>query len=426
MEYEYCKEKIINTDINIIGLLDFIVKGGVILFSVATNIFIFAVYVLILLIEFIFMKIIDFDYSTPWLITTLLYIVFIGYQILARTNEYLEKGKVREILVRILDAINGIPLINKDGRIVIQWDVIFKKLIDKKEYFLYDHIVKTKTKTIDRYVNQYPSLLFDSSMDMIERNNKIDTKSLIKGTGGKSNADEKDAELNEEMKKKLFVKYFGSDKLTIANYDSSIYLDVVLNEEFEPADYEKRGTKPDSRYDGFSVVAFHKDLKYVIVPRTMVYNYSIDKEKWLYRNIDRIMQCAENIASGIHDYEIVVDEYSLKDVVTEYVEVEQSRIPEFHFECIEDNLMIFSGTENGKELAKAYCSLETSHNGFEIKLLKYELIIEGVSQVVEDEKTVAIGNAYQPLVTIMEKMQIITNNIRMAVSKEDVEDLVIK
>lgn len=396
------------------------------MFSVATNVFIFAVYFLLLVIEFIFTKILDFNYTTPWLITTLLYIMVIGYQILARTNEYLEKGKVREILFRILDTINGIPLINKDNKIIIQWDVIFKKLIDRKEYFLYDNIVKTKTKTIDRYVNQYPSLLLDSSMDMIERNSKINTNSLITGRGDKSKGDEKELEMYEEVKKKLFVKYLGPDKVTFANFDSSIYIDVLLNEEYEPAEYEKYGMKPDSRYDGFSIVAFHKNQKHIIVPRTMVFNYKIDKEKWLYRNIDRIMQCVENISQGVQDYGIVVDDLSLKDVLTDYVDEEPGRIPEFHFVCIEDSLLIFSGAANSKELAKAYCTLDTSHNGFEIKLIRYELIIDGVSQVVEDEKTIAIGNAYQPLIAIMEKMPVIANNIRMAISKKDIDELVIK
>ncbi len=372
------------------------------------------------------MKILDIGYSTPWLITTLLYIMVIAYQILARTNEYLEKGKVREILFRILDAVNGIPLINKGDKIIIQWDVIFKKLIDKKEYFLYDNIIKTKTKTIDRFVNQYPSLLLDSSMDMIERNNRIDTNSIIPGRGDKSKGEIKDIEISEEIKNKLFIKYLSADKVTIANFDSSIYVDILMEDEFEPPEYDKFGAKPDNRYDGFSIMAFHKDQKHVIVPRTMVFNKRIDKEKWLYRNIDTIMHCAENISSGAQNYGIVIDELSLKDVLYDYAEVEPGRIPEFHFECINDNLLVFSGVEYGKELARAYCSLETSHNGFEIKLVRYELIIDGVSEIVEDEKTIAIGNAYQPLVTIMEKMQIITNNIRMSISKKDIEDLVIK
>lgn len=396
------------------------------MFSIGTNVFIFAIYFLLLIIEFVFMKILDIGFSTPWLITTLLYIMVIAYQILARTNEYLEKGKVREILFRILDAVNGIPLINKEDKIIIQWDVIFKKLIDRKEYFLYDNIIKTKTKTIDRFVNQYPSLLLDSSMDMVERNNRIDTNSLIAGRGDRSKGEVKDIEISDEIKNKLFIKYLSADKVTLANFDSSIYIDILMEDEYEPPDYAKFGAKPDSRYDGFSITAFHKDQKYVIVPRTMVFNKRIDKEKWLYRNIDRLMQCAENISTGIQAYGIIIDELSLKDVLYDYVELEAGKIPEFHFECIEDNLLIFSGVEYGKELARAYCSLETSHNGFEIKLIRYELIIDGVSEIVEDEKTIVIGNGYQPLLTIMEKMQIITNNIRMSISKKDIEDLVIK
>ena len=117
--------------------------------SVTANIFVFAAYVFLLVIEFVFTRDLYRSFSTPWLITTLIYIMFIIYQILVKTNEQIEKGKVKEILYNIIDEINGVPLINKDNIIIIQWDVIFKKLIDKKEYFLYDNIVKLKTKTID-------------------------------------------------------------------------------------------------------------------------------------------------------------------------------------------------------------------------------------------------------------------------------------
>ena len=50
----------------------------------------------------------------------------------------------------------------------------------------------------------------------------------------------------------------------------------------------------------------------------MVFGKRIDKEKWLYRNIDKIIKCAENIAAGIQDYGIIVDELSLNDLMTDY------------------------------------------------------------------------------------------------------------
>lgn len=399
------------------------------MFSIITNIFLFAAYILVLLVEFVFMKIFHLNYNTPWLITTLVYILFIAYQILARTNEYMEKGKVKEIIYSIMDAINGIPLINKDGKIVIQWDIIFKKLIDKKLYQLYDNIIKTKTKTIDRYVNQYPSILLNSSTDMIENNHRIDTKSRIglKEEKEKAEAEAKEPAISNEILNKIFIKYISFDKITIGNFDSSINIDFILNDEFEPQDYEKLGTKPDERYDGFSLVAYYKDQKLVIVPRTMVFGKRIDKEKWLYQNIKRIIDCADNISNGIPDYGIVVDELSLKDVLSDYVEDDSGKIPELHFENTDDNLLIFSGTDNkGKEVVKAYCSLDMRHNVFEIKLVKYELIIEGISKVIDEDKSIAIGNTYQPLLTIMENMKRITRNIRTVILKKDIDDLVIK
>lgn len=396
------------------------------MFNLITNIFIIAVYIFILIIEFVFAKVFDFGFSTPWLITTLLYIMVIAYQILARTNEYLEKSKVREILYSIMDTVNGIPLVNRDNKIVIQWDVIFKKLIDKKEYFLYDNIIKLKTKTIDRYVNQYPSLLLNSSMDMIERNHKISTKSVISGRETEEKVEKNEPEISLELQKILYIKYLSSDKITFANFDSSIYVDVLLNDEFEPQDYDKQGIKPDPRYDGFSLVAYYKNQKYLIVPRTMIFNKTIDKEKWLYRNINRILQCVENIISGVQDTGIVVDDLSLKDLIDDYVDEEDRKIPEFHFQCIEDGLLIFSGTEKGKELAKAYCVMDTNHNGFEIKLTKYIMLTDGTGEIVDIDKTIAIGSAYQPLFTVLEKMQTISNNIRLAIAKKDIDDLVIK
>jgi hypothetical protein len=138
------------------------------------------------------------------------------------------------------------------------------------------------------------------------------------------------------------------------------------------------------------------------------------------------MKCAENIAAGIQDYEIIVDELSLEDLMTDYHGDDTETIPPFYFECIEDNYMIFTGLKEGKEVAKAYCTFDANHSGFEIKMVKYELIIDGVSEVVEEEKTIAMVNAYQPLLTIMEKMLIISNNVRLAVSNNDIEEFVIK
>ena len=394
--------------------------------SVTANIFVFAAYVFLLVIEFVFTRVLYRSFSTPWLITTLIYIMFIIYQILIKTNEQIEKGKVKEILYNIIDEINGVPLINKDNIIIIQWDVIFKKLIDKKEYFLYDNIVKLKTKTIDYYVNRYPSLLINSTIEMMERKNKIDTKSVIKGQHSDSKELSEELDLSEEIMNMLFIKYLSNNKLTLANIDSSIYFDILLNNEYEPPEYEKFGIKPDERYDGFSLVAYYKNKKYILVPRLIIYGKRIDKEKWLYRNIDRIIKSAENIASDMQDYAIIVDELSLKDLMTDYQDEDTEKIPPLYFDSIEDNLLAFTGMGRGKEVVRAYCSLDTNPSGYEIKLIRYVILSDGVREVVEEEKTVALGSAFQPLLVIMEKMPIISNNVRLALLKKDIEDFVIK
>ena len=43
----------------------------------------------------LYTKILYVRFSTPWLITTLIYIMFIIYQILTRVNEQIEKGRVK-------------------------------------------------------------------------------------------------------------------------------------------------------------------------------------------------------------------------------------------------------------------------------------------------------------------------------------------
>lgn len=263
-------------------------------------------------------------------------------------------------------------------------------------------------------------------MEMLERKNNINTKSVIAGIDSDPQEPSEELNLNEELKTILFVKYLSDNKIVLANFDSSIYFDILINDEYEPSEYEKFGIKPDDRYDGFSLVAYYKNNKYVMVPRIMVFGKRIDKEKWLYRNIDRIMKCAENIAAGIQDYTIIVDEISLKEVMTDYYGEETEVIPPFYFERLDGNLLTFSGIDKGREIARVYCTLDTNHNGFEVKMQKYELIIDGVSEVVEDEKTIVIGNAYQPIYLIMEKMPVITNNIRLAILKKDIKDFVIK
>ena len=67
--------------------------------SVTANIFVFAAYVFLLVIEFVFTRVLYRSFSTPWLITTLIYIMFIIYQILIKTNEQIEKGKVKDLSI---------------------------------------------------------------------------------------------------------------------------------------------------------------------------------------------------------------------------------------------------------------------------------------------------------------------------------------
>jgi len=396
------------------------------MFSITTNIFIFIVYILLLVTEFIFLRIFDIQYSPAWMLTTLFYIAVIAYQVLIKTSEYLDRTKVRDILIRIMDTISGIPLVNKNDKIIIKWDIIFKKLIDKKEFELYDSIMKIKTKTIDYYVNQYPSLLFDNSTRIVEGNQKIDLNTVVGGRTGSSN-ELKLPDISEEIAKRLYIKQISNDKVTFTNYDSSVLVDVVINDEFEPQDYERLEVIPDKRYDGFSVVAYYKDKKYVIVNRTMVFNKRIEKEKWLYRNVERLALSVQSIINGSKEYSIHISDADIADYLSDLADVESESVPFFRFECInEEDCLVFSSFDKGKILYKAYCSITSNHTGFEIKLLRYDIITNGGAETIEEEKTIAIGSSYQPLITIMEKMPVIVNNLRLAISNKDIENIVIK
>ena len=384
-------------------------------------------YILILIIELVFFKIFNYNYGSAWMITTLIYIAFIAYEVLLRTNEYLDKTKVRNIIIRIMNTISGIPLENKNGKIIIKWDVIFKKLIDKKEFELYDSIVKIKTKVIDYYINQHPSLLFDSSTDMIEENHKIDLNTMIKGKKSKADIEPEVSAVNEEIAKRIYIKHISANKATFANYDSSVLIDVILNDEFEPQDYEKQKVDPNKQHDGFSVIAYYKNEKYVIVKRTMVFNKRINKEQWFFRNREKIGKSVQSIIEGTKVYEIIVDEMSLADCLTDYVDPESlETLYSIHFDCIENKMLVFNGMENGEIIMKAYCSLATNHNGFEIKLITYEIKENEEIIVKEDERIIAIGSSYQPLYTILEKMPIISNNIKLAIADKDIDSMVIK
>ena len=130
--------------------------------------------------ELLITKLAGISVALLWGFTIGIYFLYLLYQLLIKISEDSEKRNVREILFEIMDTISGVPVINKNEKLIIKWDVIFKKLLDAKELMLYDKIVNTKTAHIDEYVNKYPSLMVDDSVDLKKSRVNGDLSSIIK------------------------------------------------------------------------------------------------------------------------------------------------------------------------------------------------------------------------------------------------------
>lgn len=397
------------------------------MYSIATNLVAFLIYVMTMLVEYILFNLFGLPYTTTWLITTLLYVVFIIYQIIARLNEDFEKNKIKQILGEIIDTIDGIPFVNKNEKMHIQWDVVFKRLIDNKANQLYDKIINLKTVHIEQYINKYPSILLDSNIDLIEGKRSFNNlSSFIMGKGEKREMELPDLVENEDFKKRLLIKELSVNRAEFSNYDASIIVNVLLIDEFEPEDYEKRKIAPDPRFDGFSVVLLYKDRKYTVVPKVMVYNKHIDKERWFFRHVEKLLQLANGIVADEQVSAIVPDEGSLKEYLTDNMNNMGDGGNSFYLYRIEDNKIVFVGLVKGSETTKAYCELITNHNGFELNLVRYEIIKEDKKEIVETQQTVVIGSSYQPIITLLEKMPFVSRNISLLVQNKELTDIVIR
>ena len=176
-------------------------KGGAafIMLSFATNVIVFSIFIFLMLFEYIFFNLIEISYTIAWMCTSVIYFVFIVYQVLVKANEDMEKNRIKDLLDEVFDAIYGIPLVNQNNKMIIKWDLVFKKLIDRKEHGVYEKIIKETTKKIDYYVNLHPSLLLNNGVTLKEKNyNNIDLNSLVVGAKSKEKeGNKKNLELNK-------------------------------------------------------------------------------------------------------------------------------------------------------------------------------------------------------------------------------------
>lgn len=389
--------------------------------SLLMNIFIFFGFIIALLIELLFSMLLNLDKTIPWLSTIIIYILFIVYQIIVYLYNYFELNKAKQILNDIIITIKGIPIINEDEKIVIKWDLIFKDLIEAKEFALYDRIVKFRTKNIDLYVNLYPSILLENSY-MKEYSYNKGLESII---GKKGEESKKELVVDDNLAKKLFIGDINNHKATFNNYNSSIIIDAVLIDEYEPSNYKELGIEPHPLYDGFSVHMYYNNKKYSVIPRIVIYGKKINKSKWFYDNIKLIYQLAIRLAEEKQDYKYELNE----DMLVEYTEEISKRIlldkPSILFHSLNENSLVFKNIDYDKEPITINCSLNIDNKTYEIILNTINNEKENKSEILEINKTVAIINSYEPILTILEKMPLIIKNIELLIHNKDITSIVL-
>lgn len=395
------------------------------MYNTTTNLYVFIIFLITLAFELLITKLMDISPGLLWGLTIGLYFMFVLYQILIKMNEDSEKNRIKLLLYEIMDSINGISIVNQNEKLVIKWDMVFKKLVDNKEFELYDKILKLKTSHIDSYVNKYPSLLKDDSIDFRESRGSMDLNSTIRGKKKKDKKADEELVKEEENKRKLFIRDINTDTVTFTNYNSSIHIDVMLKHEYVPENAPEIGIEHDPDYDGFSVwMAFRND-KYNVVPRVIVHKKKVNKEKWFFDNIGSLLNSAAIIVNGDTSHTMYIDNYKLQEYLEDMPD-ENEDPSSLTFQLLENDKLIFMANDKKNKIkTTAYCELKTGYNRFEV-ILK-EVIIKESDQVnhLELEKTVAIGSSFQPIVTLLEKMPQLIKNIELTINNKDISSIVI-
>lgn len=395
------------------------------MYNTSTNLYIFIIFTVTLAFELLITKLMDVSVALLWGFTIGLYFLFILYQVLIKINEDTEKNKIKELLYEIMDSINGIPIMNKNEKLIIKWDMVFKKLVDHKELVLYDKVMKMKTQHIDFYVNRYPSLLMDDSVDLKESRNHMDLNSTIRGRKKKESAKNEEELIKEdEYKRRLFINDIKGDTASFCNYNSSIFVEAILKYEYVPENAVEMELEADPNYDGFSVWLIYKENKYNVVPRIMMHRKNINKEKWFVDNIGALLNCAAMIVEGDKNYTLYVDNYKLVNYIEDMPD--EMNIPSYlQFQGLKNDTLIFAGINRDGRKTVAYCEFKTNNNRFEIFLKKIDQNENDRTKNIEIEKTVAIGSSFQPVITVLEKMPDVIKNIEKTIDNQDIENIVI-
>ena len=180
-------------------------------------------------------------------------------------------------------------------------------------------------------------------------------------------------------------------------------------------------------YDGFSVWMTYANNKYNVVPRVMIHKKLINKSKWLIDNIEELLKCATGIINGDYEKVLYVDEYMLVGYLIDMPDINQSDSVLKFKQLINDKLIFVGVDENNenKRITTAYCKYKPGNNRFEVILDSVEFNDKDGVQHIEIDKTVAIGNGYQPLVTLLEKMPELIRNIDLLINNKDIISIVI-
>ena len=229
---------------------------------------------------------------------------------------------------------------------------------------------------------------------------------------------------DEECKRKLFIRDIKDDTLSFSNYDSSIYLDVILRNEYEPEDANVLKGEHNSEYDGFSVWMSFENNKYNVVPRVVVHKKLINKSKWLVDNVEDLLKCATSIVNGDYENVLYVDQYKLVRYLIDMPDADQETSI-LNFQQLVNDTLVFSGVDKNNRLTTVYCKYKPGNNRFEVILDSVEFKNSEGIQHIEIDKPAGIGNGYHPLVTLLEKMPELIRNIELLINNKDITSIVI-
>ena len=282
--------------------------------------------------------------------------------------------------------------------------------------------MRFRTKKLNQYINQHPSILFDNTFMKEYAYNKS-----LKSFVSKEDADkEKNSKFNidENIEKKIFINDITNQKVTFTNYNSSIIIDMILVNEYEPSDYKKLNVEPNPLYDGFSVNMYYNKKKYTVIPRIVFYGKKIDKSKWFFDNIGLFYEIANSFIEGDKELKYELNERILSNYIEKIPKGFYSYKPTILFHSLVKKSLVFKNIDFDKDPATINCNIENDSNSFEVILETLEKGDEDEKEIIEFNKTVAVGTSYEPILVVFENLPQIIKNIELVISGKNIDNIV--